>query len=76
MRHVALHHVANTWEIRQGMWHGVARRIAAKVSCFKMDRVVYLALLCEEAENEEYEVQNKRKRFWVHVALLKIVLIL
>ena len=40
-----------------------ARRFAAKVSCFKMDRVVSLALLCEEAGNEEYEVRNKRKRF-------------
>ena len=28
-----------------------AQRVAAKVSCFKMDRVVSLALLCEEAEN-------------------------
>ena len=28
-----------------------ARRVAAKVSCFKMDRVVSLALLCDEAEN-------------------------
>ena len=42
---------------------GAARRVATKVSCFKMDRVVSLALLCEEAENEEYEVRNKRKRF-------------
>ena len=31
-----------------------------------MDWVVSLALLCDEAENEEYEVRNKRKRFWVH----------
>ena len=30
-----------------------------------MNLVVSLALLCEEAENEEYEVRNKRKRFWV-----------
>ena len=40
-----------------------ARRVAAKVSCFKMDWVVSLALSYEEAENEEYEVRNKRKRF-------------
>ena len=30
---------------------GAGRCVAAKVSCFKMDRVVSLALLCEEAEN-------------------------
>ena len=71
VRRDAAHRIAYTSEIRQGM-----RRIAAKVSCFKMDRVVSLALLCEEAENEEYEVRNKRKRFWVHVAFLKIVLVL
>ena len=53
-----------------------ARCVVAKVGCFKMDRVVSLALLCEEAENEEYEVRNKRKKFWVHVALFNIVLIL
>ena len=58
MRRDAARRVANTSEIRQGM-----RRGAAKVSCFKMDRVVSLALLCEEAENEEYEVRNKGKRF-------------
>ena len=57
-------------------WCGAARRLAAKVSCFKMNRVVSLVLLCEEAENEEYGVRNKWKRFWVHVALLKIVLLL
>ena len=74
MRRVAARRVADTSEIRQGMRHGAARRVAAKVSCFKMDRVVSLALLCEEVENEEYELRNKRKRFWVHVALLKIVL--
>ena len=73
--------VAYTSEIRQGMWHGAAQHAAAqhaaaKVSCFKMDRVVSLAFLCQEAENEEYEVRNKRKRFWVHVALLKIILLL
>ena len=28
-----------------------AQHVAAKVSCFKMDQVVSLALLCEEAEN-------------------------
>ena len=28
--------------------------------------VVSLALLCEEAENEEYEVRNKRNIVWVH----------
>ena len=55
---------------------GMARRVAAKVRCFKLDRVVSLTFLCQEAENEEYEVRNKRKRFWVHVALLKIVLVL
>ena len=76
MRRVALRRVAYTSEIRQGMRHGAARRVAAKVSCFKMDRVVSLALLCEEAENEEYEVRNKRRRFWVHIALLKIILLL
>ena len=43
--------VAFTSEIRQGMRRGAARRVAAKVSCFKMDRVVSLALLYEEAEN-------------------------
>ena len=42
---------------------GAMRRVAAKFSCFKMDRVVSLASLCEEAENEEYEVRNKRKNF-------------
>ena len=56
----AVRRVANTSEIRQGM---VRHGVAAKVSCFKMDRVVFLALSCEEAENEEYEVRNKRKRF-------------
>ena len=76
MRCNVAHHVTYTSEIRQGIRHGAARRVAAKVSCFKMDRVVSLALLCEEAENEEYEVRNKMKRFWVHVALFKIVLIL
>ena len=50
--------VADTSEIRQGMRHGAARRIAAKGSGFKMDPVVSLALLCEEAKNEEYEVRN------------------
>ena len=76
MRCDAARHVAYTSEIRQGMRHGVVQHAMAKVSCFKMDRVVSLALLCEEAANEEYEVRNKRKRFWVHVALLKIVLVL
>ena len=47
----AAHRVADTSEIRQGMRHDAARRVAAKVSCYKMDRVVSLALLCEEAEN-------------------------
>ena len=51
MRRVAARRVAYTSEIRQGMRHDAARRVAAKVSCFKMDRVVSLALLCEEAEN-------------------------
>ena len=63
--------IADTLEIPQGM-----RCITAKVSRFKMDQIVSLALLCEEAEYEEYEVRNKRKQFWVHVALLKIVLLL
>ena len=58
--------VADTSEIRQGMRLGAARRVEAKVSCFKIDRVVSLVLLREEAENEEYEVRNKRKRFWVY----------
>ena len=57
-----MRHVADTSEIHQGVaWH-----VAAKFSCFKMDRVVSFGLLCEEAENEEYEVRNKRKIFWVH----------
>ena len=43
----AVRRVADTSEIRRGMRHGAARRVAAKVSCFKMDRVVSLALLCE-----------------------------
>ena len=43
--------VADTSEIRQGMRHGVARRVVAEVSCFNMDRIVSLALLCEEADN-------------------------
>ena len=55
--------VADRSEIRQDMRHGAARCVAAKVSCFKMDRVVSLTLLCKEAENEEYEVRNKWKRF-------------
>ena len=71
MRHEAVHRVVYTSETRQGIRH-----VAAKISCFKMDRVHFLVLLCEEAENEEYEVRNKRKRFWVHVALLKIILLL
>ena len=58
------------------MRHDAARRVVAKLSCFKMDRVISLALLCEEAENEVYDIRNKRKRFWVHVALFKIVLLL
>ena len=62
----AVRRVANKSEIRQSMQHGTARRVASKVSCFKMGRVVSLALLCEEAENEEYEVRSKRKRFWAH----------
>ena len=61
-----MHRIVDTSEICQGRRHGAARRTAAKVSCFKMDQVVSLAVLCEEAENEEYEVRNKRKRFWVH----------
>ena len=59
----AARRVADTSEIRQAMRHGSARRVTAKVSCFKMDRVVSLALLCEEAEIEEYEVRNKGKDF-------------
>ena len=51
MRRDAARRVAYTSEIRQGMRHVAARRVEAKVSCFKMDRVVSLALLCEEAEN-------------------------
>ena len=43
----ATHCFADTSEIHQGMRHGVARCVAAKVSCFKMDRVVSVALLCE-----------------------------
>ena len=31
-----------------------------------MDRLVSLALICGEAENEEYEGRSKRKEFWVH----------
>ena len=62
----AMHRIADTSEIRQGMQHDVTQHIATEVSCFKLDWVVSLALLCEEAENEEYEVRNKRKRFWVH----------
>ena len=73
---VALRRVVFTSEIHQGMQRSAAWRVAAKVSCFKMDRVVSLALLCEEAENEVYDVRNKRERFWVHIALFKIVLIL
>ena len=47
MCRVASRRIAFTSEIRQGM-----RRVALRqVSCFKMDRVVSLALLCEEAEN-------------------------
>ena len=65
MQSGAVRRVADTSGIRQGMRHGAERSLAAKVSCFKMDRVVSLALLCEEAENEEYEVRNKRKRFSV-----------
>ena len=58
MRWGAVRCVADTSKIRQGMRHGSARRVAAKVSCSKKDRVVSLALLCEEAENEEYEDRN------------------
>ena len=76
MRRDAARRVADTSEIHQGMRHDAARRVAAEVSCFKMDRVVSLAILCEEAENVEYEVRNKRKRFWVHEELLKFVLLL
>ena len=53
----------------------VARHVAANVSCFKMDRVVSLALLCEESENEEYEVRNKRKRFSITLDYPTIVTI-
>ena len=58
MQRIALH---THWKFVRAC--GMVRRVAAKVSCFKMYRVVSLALLCEEAENEEYEVRNKRKRF-------------
>ena len=65
MLYGAVRRVVDTSEILQGMWHGAAWLVVAKVSCFKMDRVVSLALWCEEAEIEDYEVRNKRKRFWV-----------
>ena len=61
MRRDAARRVSDTSEIRQGMRHGATRRVTAKVRCFKMERVVSLALLCEEAENEEYEVRKKEK---------------
>ena len=44
MRRVASRRVADTSEIRQGTRLDAARRVAAEVSCFKMDRVVSLAL--------------------------------
>ena len=51
MHRVVARRIADTLEICQGMRHDAAHRVAAKVSCFKMDRVVSLALLYEEAEN-------------------------
>ena len=54
MRCDAARRVADTSEIRQGMRQGAARN--EKVSCFKMDRVVSLALLCEVLYVRIFEV--------------------